>query len=153
MKSTIVLFFVAAAAFAGCGGTAPGSSGEGIRIEVKAAKLRPKPGDTVRIDVSIEPSGKGSASGLEARLIVPTKGARELALVPAGDPGRFSGEVKLEEESPQGFYGITVTALTRRGSAAAVRQSELHRRQGRRRFPDRERPAVRGHGRGCGRVS
>ncbi len=101
----LAVVFVSYAFWTSC--REPGAGEPGTKIVVKADKLRPKPGETVRITASVEPRG---AAGIDGVLFVPTKGPRELVFRPAGGSGAYEADVTLAADAPQGFYGITTVA-------------------------------------------
>jgi hypothetical protein len=99
---------------AGCGPKTPSDGKpERIRVEVSVDKLRPSPGGQVGISAFVKTSGELSLDDvrLTAKLFVPSRGARDLALSLASrELGLFKGEVALATDTPEGLYGVTVEA-------------------------------------------
>jgi len=96
----------------------PENNGKALTVEVSVDKPRVKAGEKVTIKAIVR-SGKTLKNlKTSASLFVPAKGAQDLAfqaLEPAGkNEIACEGEVSLALDSPQGLYGINVSAAISR---------------------------------------
>ena len=95
-------------------------------IEIRVTPFKAKPGDTVKVEVSVS-DANGSASGqLNAVLLKPTLGSFELVLEKVQNkPGVYKGEVFLSEDTPQGLYAIHAWTGDRNSPEAVGKASFL----------------------------
>lgn len=71
-------------------------------IEVSVSRSRVQPGETVGVIIKVNFS-----EPIEARLLTPTVGTRNLSLTPIpGRPNTFRAEVPLGSDAPQGLYVV-----------------------------------------------
>jgi hypothetical protein len=89
-------------------------TGEGLEIEARLDKSRAVPGEKVTASVVVRSAVSPRRLVVRASLFVPTKGPRDLALRALEPAGKnetvYEAEVSLTRESPEGLYGITVSA-------------------------------------------
>jgi len=101
---------LASAACRGAGREA-GAPAEPLSVEVTLDKTRPSPGETVQANVWVRSGRAETEVAVEAELLVPGKGPRELDLERTGTEIRlYQVLVPVEPDSPPGLYVITVRA-------------------------------------------
>ena len=113
MKRSIIFLLIAVSLVSFCQrkGPAGAAADERLRIEVSVDKLRPKPGETIQVSAIVKTADSIDDVNLRAKILVPTKGPQDLPLTLASrELGLFKGEVRVEADAPQGFYGITVAS-------------------------------------------
>jgi uncharacterized protein YfaS (alpha-2-macroglobulin family) len=113
MKRSIVFLLITVSFVSFCQrkGPAGAAADERLRIEVSVDKLRPKPGETIQVSAIVKTADSIDDVNLRAKILVPTKGPQDLPLTLASrELGLFKGEVRVEADAPQGFYGITVAS-------------------------------------------
>jgi len=111
MKRSIIFLLITVSFVSFCQrkGPAGAAADERLRIEVSVDKLRPEPGETIQVSAIVKTADSIDDVNLRAKILVPTKGSQDLALTLASrELGLFKGEVRIEADAPQGFYGITV---------------------------------------------
>lgn len=72
-------------------------------IQVRISSFRPERGQTV--DLSFETPVSHQASGLKAKIMVPSVGVRPLTVEAQGG-GKYKGEFTIAKNAPQGLYSI-----------------------------------------------
>jgi uncharacterized protein YfaS (alpha-2-macroglobulin family) len=116
MKRSIIFLLITVSFVSFCQrkGPAGAAADERLRIEVSVDKLRPEPGETIQVSAIVKTADSIDDVNLRAKILVPTKGGKEpqdLSLTLAGrELGLFKGEVRIEADARQGFYGVTVAS-------------------------------------------
>lgn len=113
MKRSIIFLLITVSFVSFCQrkGPAGAAADERLRIEVSVDKLRPEPGETIQVSAIVETADSIDDVNLRAKILVPTKGPQDLSLTLASrEFDLFKGEVRIEADARQGFYGVTVAS-------------------------------------------
>jgi len=97
-RKTLGVFFLLCGAMVFVGNAAAKDT-----LAVKASPFKARRGEKVKILVR----GPASGAAVSAVLLKPSSGVSPIVLVPAGGAaGAWEAEVKLDDASPDGLYGI-----------------------------------------------
>jgi len=90
-----------------------------LLVEVSIDKFRAKPGESITITAEVKGMKASSKLQVEANLLVPREGARNLDLhLENKDNHIYKAQIRLNQEATEGLYGITVKATS--GSCRAI---------------------------------
>ncbi len=93
-----------------------------LQVEVRVNPHRAKVGETVSVEAVVQSTKTSVRPHVEASLLVPSKGVRDLLLKPGGreEKGKsaFLGEIPVGADFPEGLYVITVVASAGSQTAA-----------------------------------
>jgi hypothetical protein len=90
-----------------------------LQVEVSTDKFRAKPGELIIISAEIKAIKASSSLKVSAELFIPREGAKNFELqVKDKAKGLYQAQVKLSQHATEGFYGITVRAVS--GSSTAI---------------------------------
>jgi len=96
-----------------------GRESKPLQVEVFTDKFRAKPGELILISAEIKAKKASSSLKVSAELFVPREGAKDFELkVKDKAKGLYQAELRLSQNATEGFYGITVRAVS--GSSTAI---------------------------------